>query len=119
MKLADLLTTLGPTSAPVDHNMPVLKSAPHQTVHELFRAQVRATPNAVAVESPDAQLTYAHLDWQSDQLALKLQKHGVQSEEFILLLMNRSPRIVVAMLAVLKAGAAYVPILPADPLWRT
>jgi diaminobutyrate--2-oxoglutarate aminotransferase len=118
MKLADLLITVGPTSAPVDDSMPVLQSAPQQTVHELFRAQVRATPNAVAVGSPDAQLTYAQLDWQSDQLALKLLKCGVQSEEFILLLMNRSPRIVVAMLAVLKAGAAYVPILPTDPLER-
>jgi non-ribosomal peptide synthetase component F len=118
MKLADLLITVGPTSAPVDDSTPVLQSAPQQTVHELFRAQVRATPNAVAVGSPDAQLTYAQLDWQSDQLALKLLKCGVQSEEFILLLMNRSPRIVVAMLAVLKAGAAYVPILPTDPLER-
>jgi non-ribosomal peptide synthetase component F len=59
MKLADLLITVGPTSAPVDDSTPVLQSAPQQTVHELFRTQVRATPNAVAVGSPDAQLTYA------------------------------------------------------------
>jgi diaminobutyrate-2-oxoglutarate transaminase len=122
MKLADLLITVGPTSAPVDRSVPEAQSAapysPHQTVHDLFRARVRATPNAVAVGSPDAQLTYAQLDWQSDQLALMFLKHGVQSEEFVLLLMNRSPRIVVAMLAVLKAGATYVPILPTDPLER-
>jgi amino acid adenylation domain-containing protein len=111
MKLTDLLTSVAPAPPPL-----VGASLTEGAVHEIFRARVLTTPWAVAVSSPDDDLTYAELDRQSDHLARRLvTQHGVRQEELIPLVMGRSPRIVVAMLAVLKAGAAYVPILPTDP----
>jgi amino acid adenylation domain-containing protein len=115
MKLADLLTTVAPAPQPL-----VAASRAKGAVHELFRARAFATPRAVAVSSPDEILTYAELDRQSDHVARRLvTQYGVRSGELIPVIMERSPRIVVAMLAVLKAGAAYVPILPSDPPERT
>jgi fengycin family lipopeptide synthetase E len=121
MKLADLLTFVAPAPPPG------AASLTEGTVHELFRSRALNTPLALAVSSPDGDLTYAELDRQSDQVARRLvTQYGVRQEELIPVVMERSPRIVVAMLAVLKAGAAYVPILPTDPperiqfiLWDT
>jgi diaminobutyrate--2-oxoglutarate aminotransferase len=121
MKLADLLATHAPASPQARDLMPNLENntAPvRQTILELFRGCVRLAPDAEAVGSPDRQLTYAELDRRSDQLALRLRQNRVRYEEFVPLIMTRSPRVVIAMLAVLKAGAAYVPILPTDPLER-
>jgi fengycin family lipopeptide synthetase E len=90
-----------------------------EAVHELFRARAVATPQAIAISSAEGDLTYAELDRKADHLARGLvARHGVRQEELIPLVMERSPRMVVAMLAVLKAGAAYVPILPSDPAER-
>ena len=114
MKLADLLTTIAPAQQPL-----VATSRMEGAVHEVFRARALATPQAIAVSASDENLTYAELDRQSDQVARQLvAQYGVQSEDLIPVLMERSPLIVVAMLAVLKAGAAYVPILPSDPADR-
>jgi non-ribosomal peptide synthetase component F len=122
MKLADLLSSIESVPVPSGDVAPVLQRRTphpaHHTVHELIRAQARTTPNAVAITSAEYQMTYAEVDRLSDQLALTLLQHGVRNEEFVLLIMNRSPQIVISMLAVLKAGAAYVPILSTDPLER-
>ncbi|MEU6716645.1 amino acid adenylation domain-containing protein [Nonomuraea sp. NPDC046802] len=85
------------------------------SVPERFAAQVRATPDAVAVEHGGLALTYAELDARSDQVAARL---GVEPETPVAVLMERSPDLVVAQLAVLKAGGCYVPLDPAQPAAR-
>ncbi|MFE5560598.1 amino acid adenylation domain-containing protein [Streptomyces sp. NPDC056544] len=80
------------------------------TVTELFAAQAARTPDAPAVVSDDVTLTYAALDERSSLLAHRLREAGVRHEDRVALLMERSADLVVAILAVAKAGAAYVPL---------
>ncbi|MFD5141914.1 amino acid adenylation domain-containing protein [Streptomyces sp. NPDC058401] len=84
----------------------------------LFREASRRTPGAVAVLDGPEQLTYAELDVRSDRLAGSLTAHGVRTGDLVGVLVDRSSASVVAILAVLKAGAAYVPLDPAYPLER-
>ncbi|MGV9669263.1 amino acid adenylation domain-containing protein [Gordonia sp. NPDC003504] len=73
------------------------------------------TPHAAAVVHDDTTLSYAQLAAQARRLALDLQKHGVRDGDRVALLMGRSTDTIVAMVAVLMAGAAYVPIDPEYP----
>ena len=85
------------------------------TVHRLFEERVAASPAAIAMEAGQRQWTYSQLDWLADALSAQLQSRGVAIEAAVALLMDRSPELVMAMLATLKAGAAYVPLDPANP----
>jgi amino acid adenylation domain-containing protein/non-ribosomal peptide synthase protein (TIGR01720 family) len=87
-------------------------------VHELFEAQAEATPSAVAVASGAARLTFAELDSRANRLAHHLRGKGVGPESVVGLCLGRSVEIVVALLGILKAGAAYVPLDPTYPAPR-
>jgi amino acid adenylation domain-containing protein len=78
--------------------------------HELVEEQARMRPDALAVESAGGQLTYGELDARAERLASRLRGHGVQSDSLVAVYLERSIEMVVALLAVWKAGAAYVPI---------
>ncbi|RKH50272.1 hypothetical protein D7Y23_14025 [Corallococcus sp. AB050B] len=80
-----------------------------------FRAQVTRTPDAVAAVAEDETLTYAQLDAASDALAWHLREHGVSRGVRVGLCVERSTRMVVAMLGILKAGGAFVPLDPDCP----
>ena len=81
--------------------------------------QARLTPEAIAVtHTSGRQLTYRELDQQSNQIARVLVARGVGRHDFVGVLSNRGPQMLVAILAVLKAGAAYVPVDPSYPLDR-
>ncbi|MFE2085322.1 non-ribosomal peptide synthase/polyketide synthase, partial [Streptomyces scopuliridis] len=82
---------------------------------ESFAAQVAASPDAVALVCGDVSLTYAQLDARAVRLARVLAERGVGVESRVGLLLERSADVVVAMLAVLKAGAAYVPLFAGYP----
>jgi amino acid adenylation domain-containing protein len=86
------------------------RNVPATTLPELFAAQVARTPDAVAVVSEGAELTFAELDERSTRLARLLVERGVEPESLVGVLMERSPELVVALLAVLKAGGAYLPL---------
>ena len=88
------------------------------TVHKLFEQQVELTPAAIALVSRDASLSYRELNERANQLAHYLREHGVGPESLVGVCLKRSFEMVVAMLAVLKAGAAYVPLDPAYPKER-
>ncbi|MFC5474599.1 non-ribosomal peptide synthetase [Paraherbaspirillum soli] len=88
---------------------------PGQSIHSLFEAQVAKTPHAVALVHEDTQLSYAELNAQANQLAHYLIGLSVESGERVALQLERSLKLVVAQLAILKCGAAYVPIDPALP----
>ncbi|WP_143264169.1 non-ribosomal peptide synthetase, partial [Amycolatopsis kentuckyensis] len=96
---------------------PVLE-APEATLPQLFEAQAARTPDAVAVVCGDRSLTYAELDEQADRLAGVLVDRGAGPERFVAVSLPRTERILVALLGVLKSGAAYLPVDPAYPADR-
>ena len=85
------------------------------TVHALFEAAVDRHGARIALVSSTAQLDYATLDERANQLAHHLQRLGVRPRTLVALYLDRGVDLVVAMFAVLKAGAAYVPIDPEYP----
>ncbi|GAA1973185.1 non-ribosomal peptide synthetase [Kitasatospora viridis] len=87
-------------------------------VHELFEQQAARTPQAVAVASESGSLTYAELDACADRLAHRLRASGVGPEVLVALRLRRGPALVVAVLAVLKAGGGYLPTDPGHPAAR-
>jgi amino acid adenylation domain-containing protein len=91
---------------------------PEQRIHEIVERQAAKTPEAFAVESGSSQLTYAELNRQANRLARYLNKNGVGPEGRVGLCMERSPDLMVAILGILKAGAAYVPLDPQHPTSR-
>ena len=91
---------------------------PKRLITELFEQQVARTPDAVAVSHDGVHLTYAELNVRANRLAHRLIEGGAGPEQFVALLMPRSLEMVVAILAVLKSGAAYLPIDPDYPADR-
>ncbi|MBO1051472.1 MAG: amino acid adenylation domain-containing protein [Dolichospermum sp. DET73] len=89
-----------------------------QCIHELFKAQVARTPQAIAVVFRDKQLTYQELDLQTDLLANYLQKLGVGTEVLVGICLDRSLEMIVGLLGILKAGGAYLPLDPNYPAER-
>ncbi|MFF8594381.1 non-ribosomal peptide synthase/polyketide synthase [Streptomyces sp. NPDC015220] len=92
--------------------------APVRSLPEVFRAQALATPDAVAVVGSDVSLTYAELDARANRLAHALIARGAGPERLVAVALPRSAELVVAILAVLKAGAACVPVDPEYPAAR-
>ncbi len=86
--------------------------------HQLFEAQVERTPDATAVIFEDAALTYRELNARANQLAYRLRESGVAADDRVGIFLERSLEMVVAVLGVLKSGAAYVPMDPIYPPQR-
>ena len=87
-------------------------------LQQLFEHQVRIAPEAVAVISESERLTYGQLDWRANQLAHHLQRLGIGLESLVGICMQRSPEMLLGLLGILKAGAAYLPLDPAYPKER-
>lgn len=83
-------------------------------LHQIFEAQVEQTPAATAVRFEGQELTYAELNRRANQLAHRLRKLGVGREVLVAICMEPSLDLPIALLAVLKAGGAYIPLDPAD-----
>ncbi|MDK1390211.1 AMP-binding protein, partial [Sinorhizobium sp. 8-89] len=87
-------------------------------IHELFEAQVRRAPEAVALVHEDEELSYGALNARANRLAHHLIALGVKPDQPVAICLERSPAMVVGLLAILKAGGAYVPLDPAYPSQR-
>ncbi|EOZ9294095.1 TPA: amino acid adenylation domain-containing protein [Serratia marcescens] len=87
-------------------------------VHELFEQQARLTPQAIALIQDAQRLSYAQLNARANRLAHRLIERGVQPGDRVAVRLARSIELVCAQLAVIKAGAAYVPIDPQLPAAR-
>ena len=79
-------------------------------VHEMFEAQVRRTPDAVAVEFQDQRVTYRELNERANRLAHQLRRLGVAPEVIVGLALERSVETFIALLGIMKAGGAFVPL---------
>ena len=86
-----------------------------KAIHTLFDEQVERSPDAIAVEYENAQLTYRELQMRANQLAWHLIKKGVGRDSLVGLAVARSIDLIVSILAILKSGGAYVPIDPGYP----
>lgn len=84
-------------------------------VHELFEKQVAANPDKTALEFDGEKLSYSELNLRANKLAHHLRTHGAESETVCGIYLNRSVNMVIAMLAVFKSDAAYIPMDPVYP----
>ena len=90
----------------------------HQRIHDVIAAQTEQWPSHTAVEVGDDSLTYAELDRRANLLALHLRDQGVHPGRIAGIYLDRSVEMIVAILAVLKAGGAYLPLAPGYPRER-
>ncbi|TYO64150.1 amino acid adenylation domain-containing protein [Bradyrhizobium hipponense] len=93
-------------------------NSPYATVVEWVAAQARSTPEQPAIITADRVIDYAELNHSANRLARHLAHLGVARDDHVAISMPRSPEMLIAVLAVLKAGAAYVPIDPSYPAAR-
>lgn len=103
-----LRATINQTTAPL----------PTELLHAGFVRQAAATPDAPAVVASDRSLTYGELDRLSNQLASQLQSQGVRTNELVAVVMQKGWEQIVAVLGILKSGAAYLPVDAAMPAER-
>ncbi|HEX3554229.1 MAG TPA: amino acid adenylation domain-containing protein, partial [Thermoanaerobaculia bacterium] len=99
----------------VERNPAGEAAAAGRCLHELVAEQARRTPHAAALLADDRQLTYAELAARAAGLARRLRRLGVGREEVVAVSVERSPEMVVALLGILAAGGAYLPLDPAYP----
>jgi amino acid adenylation domain-containing protein len=88
---------------------------PQTTIHGLFEAQAIATPDAIAIWADDRDWSYTELDRRASALAGELRRAGAGRGDLVAVAMERSPETVAGLLAVLKTGAAYLPLDPDLP----
>ncbi|MDI6686457.1 plipastatin non-ribosomal peptide synthetase PpsC [Bacillus subtilis] len=100
------------------NNRTVSVSPEAPTLHGLFERQAAVTPERPAIRFSGGSLTYTELDMYANRLAAHLAARGVTNESIVGILSERSPDMLIAVLAVLKAGGAYLPLDPAYPKER-
>ncbi|MFX3681346.1 MAG: non-ribosomal peptide synthetase [bacterium] len=98
---------------------PIVVDAPRdETIISLFGQQVARQPERIAITHDDQQISYRELEVRSNQLAHCLLAAGVQSEALVAVALDRSSELIIALLAVLKSGGAYLPVDPTHPAER-
>ncbi|MBM7774643.1 amino acid adenylation domain-containing protein [Actinokineospora baliensis] len=90
----------------------------HDAVHVTIAEVARANPDAVALVCRDVEMTYAELDRRADLVARLVRSHGIEHEDIVAIAMDRDLDALVAMLGVLKAGAAFTMLDPSHPAKR-
>jgi aspartate racemase len=98
-----------------NQELPAPDPTPMQCVQDLIESQVVISPDALALQCGEERLTYLELNQRANKLARYLQSLGVGAETLVGICMNRSIEMVVAILGVLKAGGAYIPLDPTYP----
>ncbi|MES1160961.1 MAG: condensation domain-containing protein, partial [Bacteroidota bacterium] len=103
----------------VEFNDTTVEYPNSSTIGELFTQQAKKTPDRIAVVFEEVALTYKELDQRSGQLARHLHSdYNIQPEDRIGVMLDRSEKMIIAILAILKSGGAYVPIDPHYPTGR-
>ncbi|MFB2921068.1 non-ribosomal peptide synthetase [Aerosakkonema funiforme] len=99
-------------------NSPSTNAFTNLGIHQLFEQQVLQSPNAIAVQFENQQITYGELNVRANQLAHYLQEFGIQPEQLVGICVERSIEMLVGILGILKAGGAYLPLDPTYPTER-
>jgi len=102
----------------IDWNSTAAHYPASPTLAELFEQQVRRTPDHIALIHGDLRFTYSELNQRANQLARLLRKRGVRPDMLVGICIERSHELLVAILAVLKAGGGYLPLDPSSPQER-
>ncbi len=102
----------------VENNRTSVIYPKHLTLPQLFEAQAKRTPDSVAVICAERSMSFRELDVASNRLAHELWRRGVVPGSRVAIFLDRSPEMMVALLAVLKSGCAYIPLDPAYPIER-
>lgn len=117
---AKIFNPLGPSECSIwntDGNFKNNKKLYKPCIHELFEEQARKTPDKIALVFEDKQFTYKQLDEMSNSLAHYLREEkNIQPNDLVPIIAKRSWHIIIAMLGVLKAGGAYMPVDPTYPM---
>lgn len=113
-----LLDAMERTRMLEDFNGSMESSPSDRMIHELFECQVQVDPDAVAIIHDQDSLSYAELDARANQVAHYLLGQGVRPDDRVAISVTRSADMVIGLLGILKAGAAYVPLDPAYPAER-
>lgn len=106
------------TSAPDTRLTTAGAASDPRSLVDILDAQATAQPERVALASPDGLLSYAELDARANRIAHCLRRHGAGPEQVVGLYAERSVDLILGMLGILKAGAAYLPMDPRDPRRR-
>ena len=119
-RLSDLalLTTMEYRQIVQDWNNTAASYSIHYTLNELFATQAVRTPDAMALVYEDEQITFAGLEQRANQLARYLQSQQVETETRVGIYLERSIEMVIAVLAILKAGGTYIPLETKAPIER-
>ena len=103
----------------IDYNKTDKALLQNKTIHQLFEEQAKRVPDKIAIVYEKTKITYKELNQKSNQLAHYLRKnHKIKPGDLVALFFDRSQQIIIAILAVLKSGGAYVPIDPSYPNTR-
>ncbi len=113
-----ILTPVERQTLLIDWNNTEVDYPQEACIHNLFEAQVEKTPDAIALIFANLELTYRELNNRANQLAHYLQNVGVQPETLVGICMERSIEMLVGILAIMKAGGAYLPLDPTYPKER-
>ncbi|MFD2168557.1 non-ribosomal peptide synthase/polyketide synthase [Tumebacillus lipolyticus] len=116
--LAPMLTQAERQRLLIDLNQTETDYPREACAHHLFEAQVEKTPDRIALAFEEERISYAELNARANRLARHLQQQGVQPDTLVGIFLDRSPEMIVSVLAVLKAGGGYVPLDPAYPADR-
>lgn len=111
----DVLSKAEKNAAIYQHNETTVEFDRSTLVHRLIEAQAMDSPESVAIVCDDRSLTYRELDLQANRVAEKLVAFGARPDSIVGLYLNRSCELVIGALAILKAGAAYLPLDPGYP----
>ncbi len=114
----DLLTKAQRQQVLLDFNDTDTPYPSGQCIHQLFEEQVARTPDALAVVFEERQLSYGELNAHANRLAHRLIALGIRTDDRVAICMERSLEMVVGLLGIMKAGAAYVPLDPSYPVRR-
>ena len=110
-----LLTAREQQQIVIDWNQTAFRFPPTPSIHGLFEQQVELTPDVDAIVFRESRLTYRELNERANLLAMELIQLGVTPDSLVGLFIERSIELMVGLLGILKAGAAYVPLDPANP----
>ncbi|WP_410985748.1 amino acid adenylation domain-containing protein, partial [Bacillus cereus] len=110
IKQIEVITEEGKVELLQHYNHTFVDYPSKKTVQELFEAQVEKTPQSIAVKYENQVLTYQELNEKANQLARLLKSRGVTTDSVVAIMVNGSIEMVIAIMGVLKAGGAYLPI---------